>query len=146
MALHRRDSRVTGPREVVSCPEGAGVVAVRSVPRDRESSGRIEVALLFVKNLIQDLVDAGQGGTDGHLGAVRFNYLAVVGENGHARTDCCLGQINRGDVALLEPTKGIREFCFELGEKSAAVGGWSVFRTRPQGKDYRGGKGISSLA
>jgi hypothetical protein len=55
------------------------------------------------------LVDELQSGTDAHGGTVGFEDGGVFGEDCHAGADAGLGEVNGGDVALLQEFQGVGE-------------------------------------
>src|SRR3546814_1097577 len=72
VSIHVVDARVPCASEVVGIAKPPDAVAVLAVPSDCESRCRVEVALLLVQNLVEDLIDAREGGSNGHLASARF--------------------------------------------------------------------------
>ena len=100
------DGRVLGPAQGLGHAERAFVGAILLEPA-APTRITVELALLFSEDFIQDLVNDTECGSDGHGRAVGFNDLCVASEDGHARADGSLGEVDWGDVALLEVSESL---------------------------------------
>src|ERR1035438_1397436 len=61
VTVHHVNACVASTSKIVGVPELANAVAMLAVPRNREPTGRIKVALLLVEYLIEDFVYSSKG-------------------------------------------------------------------------------------
>ena len=108
-ALRSEDSRFdqAGDARILGLGEGfcdAVVTLVEAVllePCDGPAAVRIEVAFLLGEHFVEGTVDQLQRLAHGQGLALGVHYLGGAREHRHARTDCCLREIDRRDVAGL---------------------------------------------
>jgi hypothetical protein len=82
---------------------------------------RWAVALLLVEGLAEDLVDEPQGGADGERAAVGLEDAGMARVDRHAGTDRGLGEVDRGDVAVLEYLERPRQLGAKAARKSRRI-------------------------
>ena len=75
---------------------------------------------------VAGLVDESQGRAHAHGRAVGFEDLGVAGEDRHAGPDGGLGQVHRGDMALLELLERLGQLADEQAAELAAGDGGGV--------------------
>ena len=94
-----------------------------------EPAGGIHVAHLFVEVQVNFLVDDFQGAAHRHGRPIGLQHLLEAGEYPHAGADGRLGQVHRGDVAVLKFFQSRTQLPAKDVDEIASGGLRRVFRT-----------------
>ena len=111
-------------------------------PGQRPPGVAVELTLLLGQCLVQDFVDDRQCFAYGHLLPRGIENAGVAGEDRHARPDCGLGQVHRGNARLLEVDERRRQFAFQGITEFPPGRRRGIRRPLPTGKNDTRRKGV----
>ena len=96
------DADAHGGGERVGITEGAVLLGELLEPLQRPTRVGVVVALLLSKNLVENLIDKGEGSANGQPLTTAFKNLRVPRIDRHAGANGRLGKVDWGDVARLK--------------------------------------------
>ena len=140
-----RDAGVLGLGQRLRHAELAFGEARLLKPGQRPAGIGVEVALLLSEHLVKGLVDEGKGLAHGQRIAAGVQHSGVAGEHRHARPYCGLGQIHRGDVALLHLAQRVRQLGLQCVNELTSGGDRRIGGARSAYENDAGGEGVGAL-
>ena len=134
-----------GAGEYVRVAELDGVEGVLAEQLHAEAGIAVQLALLFVVEGVQFLIDDLQGGAHGHGPAVALQYALVAAEHADAGADGGLRQIDRGDIGRLQLDQRRAQLAVQGVDELAAGAFPGVRRALAADEDDAGGEGVGTL-